>query len=155
MTIAVIATSRELGALALRSPVSPQNVQQNCNVGDPHAREEVRTASFVVFIRGWMCPDGASSLARDIPAGTSGKCRITSRGNMLDAIEFWTEIGEEHTIRVPADVPIGRARVIVLVESDEAGRRANNADKLGKLVEKYRGRIVTSDDFNEALPPEV
>ncbi len=74
---------------------------------------------------------------------------------MLDAIEFWTEIGEEHTIHVPADVPVGRARVIVFVESEGAGRRANNADKLGKLIEKYRGRIVMSDDFNEALPPEI
>lgn len=73
---------------------------------------------------------------------------------MLGAVEFLAEIGEDHTIRVPGEVPVGRARVIVLVEQG-VSRNESMAAERRKLIEKYRGQIAVLDDFNNPLPAEL
>jgi hypothetical protein len=74
---------------------------------------------------------------------------------MLGAVEFQADIGEDHTIRVPAEVPVGRARVIVLVDQIDAERRATMTERRRRLVAKYQGQISIADDFDAPLPPEV
>jgi hypothetical protein len=74
---------------------------------------------------------------------------------MLGAVEFLTDIGEDHTIRVPTEVPVGRVRVIVLVEHQGTEGKLSRAEERRRLIEKYRGQISIADDFNEPLPTEV
>lgn len=74
---------------------------------------------------------------------------------MLGAVEFQADIGEDHTIRIPAEVPVGRARVIVLVDRVDAEHRATMAEERRKLAGKYQGQLSISEDFDEPLPPEI
>lgn len=50
---------------------------------------------------------------------------------------------------------MGRARIIVLVDTSGAERRATMAEERRRLTGKYQGRIEIADDFDAPLPPEI
>ena len=47
------------------------------------------------------------------------------------AIKVWVDIGADHTVRLPDDVPVGPAELIVLVEEVTNGTKASPPSPIG------------------------
>ena len=74
---------------------------------------------------------------------------------MKNAIHVRVTVGEDHTIRLPTEVPAGEAEVIVLFPVDSEARRASVAEDRKRLCGSLRGQITIADDFDAPLPDNV
>lgn len=77
--------------------------------------------------------------------------------SMDQAIEFRAEIREDHILRVPAEVPAGPVKVIMIIESPAARpmpRDVAAARQAAMGMDNASGSVVP-DDFDAPLPPEV
>lgn len=76
---------------------------------------------------------------------------------MENAIRVRVTIGEDHTIRLPDEVPAGEAEVIVLFPAGSGAEddRAARAEARQRLFGSLRGRATLSDDFDAPLPEDV
>lgn len=74
---------------------------------------------------------------------------------MEHAIRLRVMVGDDHTIRLPDEVPVGEAEVIVLVaasaEIDRARRIAARKQLFGALL----GQVTITDDFDAPLPEDI
>lgn len=52
------------------------------------------------------------------------------------AIKLHVEVGPDHTIRLPEEVPVGPAEVIVLVEENGAARVIDPAGLIGLMADE-------------------
>jgi hypothetical protein len=69
------------------------------------------------------------------------------------AIRLRVTIGEDHTIHLPEEVPMGEAEVIVLMPAG-AGR-ARRAEARRQMFGRLRGQATIADDFDAPLPEEI
>ena len=76
---------------------------------------------------------------------------------MENAVRFRVTIGADRTVRLPDEIPIGEAEIIVLfpttpVTDDDLARRTEARQKMfGRL----RGQVTIAEDFHAPLPEEL
>jgi hypothetical protein len=71
------------------------------------------------------------------------------------AIRLRVNIGDDHTIHLPADVPMGEAEVIVLFPVPAAAERARKVEARRRMFGRLRGQATIADDFDAPLPEEI
>jgi hypothetical protein len=74
---------------------------------------------------------------------------------MENAIRLRVTVGEDHTIRLPDEVPPGEAEVIVLMPADAAVDWARRVEARKRMFGRLQGQITIADDFDAPLPDEV
>ncbi len=72
---------------------------------------------------------------------------------MEQAIRLRVTIDEDHTIRLPAEVPTGEAEVIVLVTARAA--RESKAEARRRMFGRLRGMATIAEDFDAPLLEEI
>jgi hypothetical protein len=72
---------------------------------------------------------------------------------MDHAIRLRVVIGDDHTIRLPDEVPTGEAEIIVLMPAD--ADRARKVETRRRMFGRLRGKATVANDFDAPLPDEV
>jgi hypothetical protein len=79
----------------------------------------------------------------------------------MQAIELETEVDENHEIhlKLPADVRVRKARVVVLYEESDTANSQNAptqplAVRSPRAFGQFRGQVWISDDFDTPLPDD-
>ena len=65
------------------------------------------------------------------------------------AIRLRVTVGDDHLIRLPDEVPVGSAEIIVLLAAD-AGR-SRKADARKRMFGRLRGQATLAEDFDAPL----
>jgi len=75
---------------------------------------------------------------------------------MENAIRVRVTVGEDHTIRLPDEVPAGEAEVIVLFPAASAeADRAARAEARRRMFGRLQGKATIAEDFDAPLPEEI
>jgi hypothetical protein len=69
------------------------------------------------------------------------------------AIRLRVMIEEDHLIRLPDEVPVGSAEIIVLLAAD--GGRSRKAEARKRMFGRLRGQATLTEDFDAPLPDDV
>jgi hypothetical protein len=72
---------------------------------------------------------------------------------MDHAFRLRVTIGDDHTIRLPDEVPTGEAEIIVVMPADAA--RARKAEARRRMFGRLRGKATLADDFDAPLPDDI
>ena len=62
-------------------------------------------------------------------------------------------IGDDHIVHLPAEVPAGRAEIIVLMPA--GADRARKAEARRSMFGRLQGKATIADDFDAPLPEEI
>jgi hypothetical protein len=74
---------------------------------------------------------------------------------MENAIRVRVTVGEDHTVRLPDDVPAGEAEVIVLFPQHAAADRARRAEARQRMFGRLQGQATIAADVDAPLPEEI
>ena len=69
------------------------------------------------------------------------------------AIRLRVTVGDDHLIRLPDEVPVGSAEIIVLLAADAGRTRKAEARK--RMFGRLRGQATLAEDFDAPLPDDV
>ena len=74
---------------------------------------------------------------------------------MENALRLRVIVGKDHTIRLPDEVPLGEAEIIVLMPKITEEELARRAEVRKRLFGVMAGQGTVADDFDAPLPEEV
>ena len=74
---------------------------------------------------------------------------------MENALRLRVIVGKDHTIRLPDEVPLGEAEIIVLMPKNTEEELAHRAEVRKRLFNVMAGKMTIADDFDAPLPDEI
>ena len=74
---------------------------------------------------------------------------------MEQAIRVRVTVREDHTVRLPDEVPTGEAELIILIPGNYEVARMSREAARSEIFGRLRGRATVAEDFDAPLPDDV